>query len=410
MALYDVYELYRPNFDKEQQERINQAGIHAREIAASGTPDAKAAAKNLMLQTYMKLAVEQAARQLESGPVMPEDGDISFRFPELDPTGKYSVIDMKFAHRYNLVQNTLQVRTPAVQENVAHLQQELKNSESFRQLHAQMRETSRQHRLLTRASKLCWNEEGRTMLHLQARSLETSDCIIRYNLVLQGLEYAAGARSAPNGIPEDVVKQYRDMGLNLSVDPAEASRSAAPQTVHIRFQNFDNQMLQRWQASPGHWTAATAEGATPTYRADEAYTAVQYYAMTTVSCALRPVFAPARSKGMQPVDLVLIEGVRLRDTLEDSSSDLTPHQVDELATSAIAGALMAGKKVEALIPDENGNLPQRPIPICRDGYTPSPLQQVIYNAWERFVSRQGFFKARTAMGTAILRQDILPQM
>ncbi len=49
------------------------------------------------------------------------------------------------------------------------------------------------HRLYTRASKLCLDGEGRRQLHLRARSLESGAAAVACGLYVQGLEYAAAA-------------------------------------------------------------------------------------------------------------------------------------------------------------------------------------------------------------------------
>lgn len=396
MPLYDPYEQYRPMLTPEQQELIQQATVRSKELASQqigtrvpgGYEGLTGFVEDPLTAAHMKLAKEQAAEQFKKLPVMPEDGDISFRFAELDPVGKYSLIDMKFAHRYNQIQSALQTQSRDTQRSLAQLQQQMKENAAFRALHAQMRQIAEAHRLLSRASKLCWDPEGRELLHQQARALESDPVVAKYDLLLQGMEYLVGILPDQQGLPADVKKLYQDMELPVPSSPAEAS--VRPELLRVKFQNFNNQMFQHWHANPSHWGAN--DKTEPDYRPDEVYAAVQHYAASTVSCALKPVFAPARSIGLHPVDLVRIDGVSLRDMLDpNGNSDLNPTQVDEQATATIAGALIAGRKVDILHPDDLGELSDDGIPIVAEGDVLDRQHRILYNAWTRFISRQNLY-------------------
>jgi acetyl esterase/lipase len=57
---------------------------------------------------------------------------------------------------------------------------------------------------------------------------------------------------------------------------------------------------------------------------------------------------------------------------------------------------MAGKRVEAFVPDKEGRIPKEPIGITKSGYEPSPLEKVTLNAWERHFARYGHFEKKAA--------------
>ena len=61
---------------------------------------------------------------------------------------------------------------------------------------------------------------------------------------------------------------------------------------------------------------------------------------------------------------------------------------------SVAGALMAGKRVEAFIPGKDGRVSDEPMQITKTGYEPSPVNAVTLNAWERFWSKRGFYKEK----------------
>lgn len=393
MPLYDSYEKYRPMLTPEQQELIQQATVRSKELALrqvgervpGGYQGQKGFVEDPLVAAHMKLAMEMAAEQFKKLPVMPEDCSISFRFAELDPIGKYSLIDMKFAHRYNQILAAAQIRGQDVQHTLSVLQQKMKENPRFRPFMAKIRQIVENHRLLSRASKLCWSPEGRELLHQKARTLEHAPEVEKYDTLLQGMEYLVGILPASQGLPEAVEALYK--ALELPVPTCPDGSGAQPECLCIKFQNFNNQMLQYWYASPTNWGKAyTIE---PYYRPHEAYAAIQRYTESTVSSVLNTVFAPARSVELQPVDLIRINGVCLRNLLDpEGDHDLTPAQIDTQAVSAVAAALMAGQKVEVLLPNALGELYQEPIPVTMEEEITERKNRIIQNARARYIARQ----------------------
>ena len=86
---------------------------------------------------------------------------------------------------------------------------------------------------------------------------------------------------------------------------------------------------------------------------------------------------------------------RERNTPRNSNITLDEYRRQQ-ANEIVAAGLMAGKRVEAFLPDERGRIPKEPIQITKSGYEPSPLKKVTLNAWERHFSKHGYFKEKAA--------------
>ena len=73
------------------------------------------------------------------------------------------------------------------------------------------------------------------------------------------------------------------------------------------------------------------------------------------------------------------------------------HQnVREATNSYVSAALMAGKRVEAFVPDSRGRIPKEPVQLTKTGYEPSPLKKVTLNAWQRHFAKRGFYREKVA--------------
>ena len=107
MALYDIYEPYRTPLTYDEQDFVEEARLDraALDGEALANPDVTKVPGGYQHKTegfivdpvvkkHMQVAMRRAEEQFHGWPAMPEDADISLRYPGVDPVGKYSVSKM----------------------------------------------------------------------------------------------------------------------------------------------------------------------------------------------------------------------------------------------------------------------------------------------------------------------------
>lgn len=361
---------------------------------------------------HINLAKSQAEKQLEQQEVpMPEEEEATLRFPGTSPRGKYSIIDMKLAHRWT----NIEAEAPFTSLQVASYVTTIKLSPFYAKTAKEVEETSKQHRLLTRASKLCRDEDGSQMLHNQARALEKAPCVVQMKQLLAGMEYLQGRREI---VPQDVIDLYKN---NLGID-LENTRETIntieqrPEGINLKFENFDDIGQQHAFSNPRNWNKTAAEMKTLTPSANEVDNAVRPYSIATVKQQLTPAFDRMERAGFDFRDLIIVDGKSIQEHLNGlENSPRDKEAAKNYASMLIAAALMNGKKVEAFVPREYGKLPEKPSAVEARGYEPKNSGPVVLNAWERFFSRFGFYKEKVAQAdeykrTMEARERMIPNI
>lgn len=428
MALYDMYEQYRQPLGEEDRPGMEQATYAASRLAADPAqakvpggyqhPE-KGFTVDPVVKEHMQIAIARAEAQFKGFPAMPEDADIATRFPGIDPVGKYSIIDMKFKQREAAVRARLELQSPPVR-NYANMLLELRNAldgvgADFHGIQWSMDNMSRRHRAVTRASKLCLDPDGRRLLHQEARNLESCKAVAEYDLLMQGIEYAAGVRTGP--VPQEVADFYaKELHSPLEMDKVEMARTVdlqhPPEQVRMDFHDLDNKMLQQAFANPHNWGKSMTEVgqlAAELVDVDAVTNAIPPYARATAARTLDPIFAKteqATGRQVNRGDLIIIDGMTVR---EKMFADFTraggasaefdkfyARNLNQAANEYVAAGLMAGKRVEVFTPDEQGRIPAQPTQITKTGYEPSPLKPERFNPWQRYFSKHGFYKEKVA--------------
>lgn len=349
----------------------------------------------------MDMACERVREQMKTAPVMPDNENLTLRFPGVDPKGKHSIIAMKFAQRQAQLDATVATKSLDVQAYYNEMKKEIFQSDFGKNLVWRMQEADKTHKMLDRSSKLALNPIAGEMLHVQKKALETDLPVAQYNMMLEGLEFAAGVRSGL--MPKETRAFYRD---TLAVTPPSEAQCIhargsmnPPTTIDIAFPNFDNQLLQMVSSNPKHWgkTAKEMEGiSVPEARMESA---MIRYATATASRALTPLFESKTSLTVLgednafPVEkTILIDGKSAYERLQESGVDLADRRASqEMTARMVACALMSGRQVDAFIPDENGNCASEPTRITKSGYQPDPMKKVSMNIWQRFWNSVGGF-------------------
>ena len=418
MPHYDGYAQYRTELTQEQHAKLQGAQEALAQLQANGELEAVPGGfrgpsgfiPDPVLKVYTDAAIAQAEAQFDAWPRMPEDEEAPIRFPGVDPVGKFSVIDMKFEQRLAAVRAALESRAPEVRDYARSLMDSAGSNQTLRDQTRAMFAAAEEHRTLTRASKLCPDPEGRRLLHERARSLEVSQAVEQMDKYLQGVEYAAGVRTGP--VPQEIQAYFANdlqMPLNMEVIAKAPQVGQIPREIHVDFQNLEHKFLQRHFSDPRNWGKPTLDvEKADLVSLDEAAGAITPYARVTADRVIDPLFhglEDASNHLMDRGDLIIVDGKTVRERIQEqfqasgrqgSFDDFYRDNSRRLTNELVSSALMAGKRVEAFVPDQYGRLPQEPVQITKTGYEPSPLKKVTLNAWQRHFSKYGFYKEKVA--------------
>lgn len=387
---HDEYAKYRPSLTQEQETLLEGAG---------NAPKKR--------KLYEELALHEAREQLRSAENLPEDESVCIRFPGVDPYGKFCIIDMKLTQRREIIHAVLRARSPEVRAEV----EALLDSPAFRELDASLMRVAREHRVYTRAAKLCHDESAAAELRLHAKSLKTSGEATMADTALQGVEYLLGIRSGV--VPEDVRSVYGSrLGYTLTPERMAAGHLVyRPESLEIEYPNLSAQLAQMRLAAPENWGRQIIDPPEAELSTAEIETHIQAYSRAVASRTLNVFYDAAElmtagsEKAVDRGDCLVIDGKTMREILRerydfDESGDrsafdtLYAREGRLLTAELLTGALMAGKRVEAYLPDAHGRLPDTPARVIKTGFDPDKrLSKTTLALWDGFWARQGFAQA-----------------
>ena len=423
-TVFEQYAPYRPAVTAEDQQLLEEAQRDQDTILADpnvrrwerGWIDGEGKqAPYPLQQTQMRIALNRASAQLQGWngeqTLFPDEPGIVERFPGVDPLGKSCEVDMAFAERYARLQAALSSRPPEIQ---AYVGQRLQDMHSLRTRSGQAWDSMLNDcitiRLTTRAAKVAVTEETSRWLLEDAQAMKEGRASIkRVDGMLNVLEYLSGLTD------REPTPQERELMGNLQVPltpEVEAHRTdplVAPQNIAVEFENFDHQVQQKFFSDPRNWNKKLQDVPADVANPEAAAGAVSRYSKATADRAVSPLFDAIESKTNGVIsrgDLITVDGKTIREKMfEDyvaagknpsTFPNFYQDNVKEAANSYVSAALMAGKRVEAFVPDSQGCVPQEPTQITKAGYEPSPLKKVTLNAWQRHFAKYGYYKEKVA--------------
>lgn len=249
------------------------------------------------------------------------------------------------------------------------------------------------------------------MLHRQALGLEAGMAVEEYDKLLQGIEYASGVRRGP--VPQEITDFYKDaLGSELEMGRVAAASTIeqTPARVRVEFQNMENRLRQAAFAQPGNWgkTHDEIDALADATGVVEISQQIPPYALATADRVIDPLFRDIERTGgghLQRADLILVDGKTIRETMQEqftasgrtgSFDDFYRQNANRMTNELVAAGLMAGKRVEAFVPNKYGEIPKEPTQITKTGYEPSPLKPEHFNAWQRHFAKRGFYQEKVA--------------
>ena len=422
-TVFEQYAPYRPAITADEQEMLDEGRINQEELLADPTVkywkrgwiDAEGRlAPYPLQQNQMQIALDRADAQLRrwgADPTLfPVDLETTVRFPGVDPKGKACEVDMAFAQRRARLEAALSSRPPEVR---AYVERQLKD---LTQLGTPMRETWDKMkidcydiRMTTLAARMAVTEETSQWLLEDAQARKGSSNITKTGSVLNVLEYLSGLTDRGPTQQERALMAELKAPVTPEVENHRSDSLTAPKHIAVEFENFDHQVQQKFFCDPRNWGKGPRHMPEDIVNLDAALGAVSRYSKATADRAISPLFEAMENKTRGVInrgDLITVDGKTIREKMcEDyvaAGKNLREfdafykQNVREATSSYVSAALMAGKRVEAFVPDSQGRIPDEPTQITKAGYEPSPLKKVTLNAWQRHFAKYGYYKEKVA--------------
>ena len=428
-SVYERYEEYRQELSEEEKRMLDYARKEEEKLLADVSLERwehgwiNSEGKRELFpvrEREVKIAVERAEEYLlpwdNARIYFPEDMGIAGKFPGIDPKGKFSQVDMSFADRYAKLQAALPSRSQEVREYVNRQMRALGGSwGDISKCYQRMRNDSMKVRTWQLAAKMAPTPESSRYLEEEAQSLiNNSVNIKRMNGFFNVLEYAAGLTER---VPTAQERRFmKNVGAELRPDVERHREDAlvVPRRVEMVFANLYHQVEQKYFASPLAWNDGPGGLPEEEKGVDVMDRMLDQYTLATADRVIGPLFERAErtSHGLISRDeLITVDGKMVSDIINekfdkkwkkgkleqgvDRSSWIEENRA-RMTNDIVSAGLMAGKRVEAFIPDKSGKIPKEPVQITKLGYEPSPLKKVTMNAWERHFAKRGYYKEKAA--------------
>lgn len=354
--------------------------------------------------------------------IYPDDPDIGERFPGVDPFGKYSEIDMGFCQRMERLRVAKAFQPAPIQEYVDRLLEGYADQGTdLGKRWSQVVEMSMRYRTAQRAAKRAVTEEDSQWFLEENENRKKDRNIQIFDSILNVAEYAAGLTDRePSARDRD-----RAEADGLAYTPElERMRLTAPVLgdglrVGMEFADFDHVVTQRYFADPEYWDRGQRAIPKDALSVEETEKAIGQYAEATAERYLSPLFRSVeeRTHGLiNRSELVIVDGRTVQEILQEryeaeaksGSMELSREEwLDRnqagMTNEIVAAGLMAGKRVEAFVPDARGRIPKEPLQIVKEGYEPAPLKRVTLNAWERHFAKHGYYREKAAQAVEYRR-------
>ncbi|MBR4981852.1 MAG: hypothetical protein IKY94_04765, partial [Lachnospiraceae bacterium] len=211
--------------------------------------------KNEKIQENIKKAMIDAELELQDYPVMPEHYSTMLKHPSMDATGYYSELDFEIAAKMRRCETSLQTKGILEKAMYDHVRGEIETKGA--ELKNEVIKLSKQHRILTRAARMCDDPETKDELIRMADTLKSSKAVKDYNHLITALEYYSGIHAGEKRIPSEAIEALdRCIGYQTdgyiakpSMDSSERLKTL-PSKVKIDLGNMDKFAEQMMQSHP----------------------------------------------------------------------------------------------------------------------------------------------------------------
>lgn len=345
------------------------------------------------IKKLMEEALGEAHKELKDYPVMPEHYSTMLKHQNMDARGYYSEIDMDIDARLKRCDIYAERRDTFQQAMYQHVRKEIETKAA--NLKEQMKQIAKEHRLYTRAARLCTDKEAKESLLQEADKLKESKAVKDYNLLITGLESYAGI--GPYKMENETILGFERLigyvtnGETLySGGFRDGYYTQRPEQIKIELQDMDQVMEQFKLSHPGikEKTEEERDKLFPSY--ELFLRTVDKYALDNLEDTLNSCFQTMDER----LNLLIIDGQTLGEIIEEKEGkkERTKEELQALSCSYLNGALRNGSRVEAFMPeakDATGTkYYDKTVPVVSS----KPKERVTMKFWERWLSKIGFFK------------------
>lgn len=397
-GIYEQYAKFRPELTAEEEAILKRS--EQQELSE----------EHEQIIFAKRRARVQLSSWVDSGYVYPDDPEITEKFPGIDPRGNACEVDMDFANRIARLKAAVPSRPLVTQSYVGQRLRELEDLQSDIYLYWQEMEFEcKDIQLSERAAKLAVTQESSDWFLEQAESIARESGGIRHiNMYLNVLEYAAGLTDREPTLRERGFLKQLNAPLEDIAERRRYDSLIQPLKVEVEFTNFDNQVQQKFFSNPLAWGKTPEDTPDDVARPEAVEKPISRYAAATADRAVDPLFDHAEKITQGNIsrgDLITVDGKTVKEIMierfkgtkgGESFEKWYGDNVRRMTNDLVSAGLMAGKRVEAFVPDKNGRISKEPAQVVKTGYAPSPLKKVTLNAWERHFAKHGFYKEKAA--------------
>ena len=343
-------------------------------------------------------SIEMAQKELKDYPNIPEHYSVMMKHPNLEGEGVYSEIDRDIKARLRRCDTYANKITIYKQALYRHARQELETKGSS--LKKEVEEISKQHRVLTRAARLCEDPEAKKAILDKAESLKESPAVKDYNNLVAAMEAYAGV--ADYHMSNETILALENR-LGYITSGAESHKSTfedgeyfeRPEKIQVNFENMDTYFERFMKSHPAAKEKSEEElhKLYPSYDLFEK--SVLQYGKDVLEDTLNSRFSTLDER----LDLIIINGQTLREMVEedDGIKGRSKEEINDLSCNLLTAALKAGARVEAFTVETDAEFTKKyyaePVPMVAN----KPQERVTMTFWEKFLALFGFHKEKVQM-------------
>ena len=341
-----------------------------------------------------KKAIMDAEQELKNYPEMPEHYSTMLKHPSMDATGYYSELDFEIAARLKRCETSVQTKGILEKAMYDHVRGEIETKGA--ELKNEIIKISKQHRIITRAARICNDWEAKEELKKMADSLKSSKALKDYNHLITALEYYAGMHDEKKYMPPESVNAlercigYQTDGQIANANSTSERLKAVPSKVKIDLGNMDKFAEQMMESHPSFKERSEEEKERRKPGEKLFYTTSTPFAVDACKDTLDALAGNMEER----MDLLIINGQTLREMIEEKTQKKNPtkEEIETLSCVYVNAALRTGGRVEVFTPflTTDGTKTYRPDPVVIEGS--EPKEKVTMRFWEILLAKLGFFK------------------
>ena len=347
------------------------------------------------IKDIINKSIEMAQKELKDYPNIPEHYSVMMKHPNLEGEGVYSEIDRDIKARLRRCDIYAQKNTIYKQALYRHARQELETKGSS--LKKEVEEISKQHRVLTRAARLCEDAEAKKAILDKAESLKESPAVKDYNSLVAAMESYSGVAHYRMS-NETILALENRLGYITSGNESHKSNFEdgeyfeRPEKIQVNFENMDTYFERFMKSHPAAKEKSEEElnKLFPSYDLFEK--SVLQYGKDALEDVLNSRFPDLEDR----LNLIIINGQTLGEMIEadEGIKGRSKEEINDLSCNLLTAALKAGARVEAFTMEANGVSTKKyyaePVPMVAN----EPQERVTMTFWEKFLALFGFHKEK----------------